>query len=100
MAEKIETTQSAANKRYTRAVAALKKAHANEFQTLLAAEWTKDGAAYRPRLTPAERDAKTVAEARAKAAEKAVALMATYPDLSEEEILAAKQRLAEKLAAS
>jgi len=66
------------SKRYTRAVAALKAAHADEFQALMDAEYAKDGVVRVRRLTPEERDAKTVAEAKAKAAAKVAELRAIY----------------------
>jgi hypothetical protein len=77
-----KATQSDANKRYTRAVAALKTKYATEFQALLEAEYAKDGVAYKRRLTPAERDTKAVEQARAKAAEKMQQILSIYPDLA------------------
>lgn len=71
-------TQSDANKRYTRAVAALKAAHGDEFLALLEAEYAKDGLTYKRRMTAEERDAKATADARAKAAAKVAELAAIY----------------------
>ena len=80
------TTEVAKNddssRRYAAAVKALKAAHNAEFLALLEAEYEKDGAVYKRRLTPEERAARDVEEKKAKAAAKIAALQAEFPDLA------------------
>lgn len=70
------------NQRYSAALTKLRERHLEEFQTILADEWTADGVA-RP-LTPAEREAARVADKREKAAAKLRGILTEFPDLIEE----------------
>lgn len=73
---------SNASKHYAAAEKALREAHRDEFEALLAAEYEKAGETRIRRLTPAERDAKIAAEARAKAEAKMQEILQVYPDLA------------------
>jgi hypothetical protein len=85
--------QNDSNRRYTQATARLRVKYAEDFQALLEAVYAEEGATYRRRLTAAEHDAKVAADARAKAAEKMAAALALYPDLTPDEIAAAKAKI-------
>jgi hypothetical protein len=69
------------NQRYAAAEKELRKAHQDEFQALLEAEYAKDGVTYRPRLSAAERAARDEARKREAAAERIRKIKEQFPDL-------------------